>query len=88
MVEKDMEDLSFEEVLEKIEDVTTKLENGNLKLDESLDEFNKGVQLIKICNNKLENAKEKIKVFLLENEQETLWEDWKEKTNGSSNVSS
>ncbi len=78
MGKEKLDELSFEEVLDKLESITSNLENGNLKLEESLEEFNKGIELIKICNNKLETAKEKVKVFLLENEQEVPWESWKE----------
>ncbi|MDK2986402.1 MAG: exodeoxyribonuclease small subunit [Clostridia bacterium] len=70
--------LSFEEALGQLEEVICKLENGSLDLDKALEEFNKGVQLVKECNKNLEAAKEKVKIFLIENGQEIPWESWKE----------
>ena len=62
-----MENLSFEESLEKLEEIVNKLENGNVPLDEAIDEFNNAMQLVKICNDKLNNATEKVNKILTEN---------------------
>jgi Exonuclease VII small subunit. len=34
-----MENLSFEESLEKLEEIVNKLENGDVPLDDAIDEF-------------------------------------------------
>ena len=58
------EELSFEESLEKLEEIVNKLENGNVPLDDAIDEFKKAMDLVKICNEKLEVAEESIaKIF-------------------------
>ena len=36
-----MEELSFEESLEKLEEIVNKLESGDIPLDEAIDEFNR-----------------------------------------------
>ena len=64
-----MENLSFEESLEKLEEVVNKLENGNVPLDEAIDEFNNAMQLVKICNNKLNAAEESIAKIVKDNEE-------------------
>lgn len=62
-----MENLSFEESLEKLEEIVTKLENGDVPLDDAIDEFNKAMQLVKLCNNKLSSAEESIAKIVQDN---------------------
>lgn len=62
-----MEELSFEESLEKLEEIVNKLENGDVPLDDAIDEFGKAMQLVKECNNKLTTAEESIAKIVKEN---------------------
>lgn len=62
-----MENLSFEESLGKLEEIVTKLENGDVPLDDAIDEFNKAMQLVKLCNNKLSAAEESIAKIVQDN---------------------
>ena len=55
-----MAELTFEESLEKLEEIVEKLENGDVPLDEAIDEFNEAMQLVKVCNVKLTSAEESI----------------------------
>ena len=64
-----MENLSFEESLEKLEEIVTKLENGDVPLDDAIDEFNNAMQLVKICENKLSKAEESIAKIVQDNGQ-------------------
>jgi len=62
-----MEELSFEESLEKLEEIVNKLENGDVPLDEAITEFNKAMNLVKSCNEKLEAAEESIAKIVKDN---------------------
>lgn len=62
-----MEDLSFEESLEKLEVIVEKLENGDVPLDDAIDEFNNAMQLVKVCDEKLTKAEESIAKIVEEN---------------------
>lgn len=62
-----MEDLSFEESLEKLEEIVEKLENGDVPLDDAIDEFNNAMQLVKVCDEKLSKAEESIAKIVEEN---------------------
>ena len=62
-----MENLSFEESLEKLEEIVNKLENGDVPLDDAIDEFTKAMQLVKVCNTKLNNAEEAIAKIVEDN---------------------
>ena len=62
-----MQDLSFEESLEKLEEIVNRLESGDVPLDDAIDEFNNAMQLVKICNTKLNNAEEAIAKIVQDN---------------------
>ena len=62
-----MDKLSFEESLEKLEEIVNKLENGDVPLDEAIEEFNNAMQLVKSCNEKLNNAEESIAKIVKDN---------------------
>lgn len=62
-----MENMSFEESLEKLEEIVNKLESGDVPLDDAIDEFNKAMQLVKTCNDKLNSAEEAIAKIVQEN---------------------
>lgn len=51
---------SFESALSKLEDVVLKLEKGEETLEESINLFKSGTELVAFCNNVLKNAEQKI----------------------------
>ena len=56
-------DIKFEEALEKLEESVKRLEGGNMSLDESLLAFEEAVKLVKICNEKLESAEQRVRIL-------------------------
>ena len=62
-----MQELSFEESLEKLEEIVNKLETGDVPLDDAIDEFTKAMELVKICNAKLNNAEDAIAKIVQDN---------------------
>ena len=62
-----MQELSFEESLEKLEEIVNKLETGDVPLDDAIDEFTKAMELVKVCNAKLNNAEEAIAKIVQDN---------------------
>ena len=63
------EELNFEELMVKLEDITNKLENEKLSLDDSVKLFKEGMQISKECNSKLEDAEKKITILINENNE-------------------
>lgn len=57
------EGLRFEEALDRFEQIVHRLEEGNLSLDESLNLFEQGVKLSKICSQRLNEAQRRIEVL-------------------------
>ena len=55
--------IKFEEAIEKLDSIVSKLESGSVSLDESLSLFEEGVGLIKLCNEKLESAEQKVRIL-------------------------
>ncbi len=53
--------MTFEEKLEKLEEVLKKLESGEASLDESLKLFEEGVTLTRECSELLSGAEAKVK---------------------------
>ena len=62
MAKKD--DLSFEELMEKLEEITTKLEKEQISLDDSVKLFEEGMNISKECNKKLEEAEKRITMLV------------------------
>ncbi len=58
---------SFEESLDELEALVDRLERGQLLLDESLELFERGMKLARICNRKLSKAERKIELLIEEN---------------------
>ena len=56
MTEKTATQPDFEKALQELESLVEKLESGNLSLDDSLDEFKRGVQLTRQCQQVLDKA--------------------------------
>lgn len=59
-----MAELKFEEALKKLEKIVQELEDGDLPLDESLERYEEGIRLSKVCAKKLEAAKKKVELLL------------------------
>lgn len=55
---------SFEEAFEKLEAIVHKMDEGELPLDESLQAFEEGVRLIRLCVKMLDAAEAKVETLL------------------------
>ena len=54
----------FERSLAELEAIVDKLEQGDLSLDESLQHFERGVQLTRACQSALKQAEQKVEILL------------------------
>lgn len=52
--------LQFEEALQRLEEVVKKLEAGNVPLDAALSCYEEGIELIRLCNEKLDAAQQRV----------------------------
>lgn len=60
MAEENDKNLSFEESLKELEEIVSRLETGEVPLDDAIDEFKRAMDLVKECDEKLNGAKEAI----------------------------
>lgn len=59
------EDISFEEALVKLEEAVAQLEQGDaLTLDESLQAFEEGIRLTRLCREKLDAAELRVQQLI------------------------
>jgi len=72
-VEKE-NDPTFKEAIEELEKITDSLESGELELEQSLALFERGVTLIKYCQDKLDSTQAKVELLVdsLEGEIESV----------------
>ena len=64
----------FEEAIEELENIVETLEKGELNLEDSIDIFQKGVELSKYCSKRLDEIEKKISI-LIEDEDGEIKEE-------------
>ena len=62
----------FETSFGELEKIVDKLENGQLNLEQSLDDFERGINLTRSCQSALNNAQQKVQILLKKNDQSSL----------------
>ena len=62
--DKPPQKFDFEKALEQLEKIVSDLESGELTLDKSIRAFEKGVELSRLCQKKLEVAEERVKKLI------------------------
>ncbi|MDY0396485.1 exodeoxyribonuclease VII small subunit [Virgibacillus halophilus] len=64
------EELSFEDAMKELESIVEKLEAGDVPLEQAITYYQKGMDLSKICNDKLSDVEEKM-VRIINSQGET-----------------
>ncbi|MDR7072679.1 exodeoxyribonuclease VII small subunit [Fictibacillus barbaricus] len=70
MAEKMSKKMTFEEAMEQLEEIVEKLEQGDVPLEESIDLYQQGMKLSKLCHTKLKNVEKKMDTILHEDGEE------------------
>ncbi len=63
---------SFENALEQLELIVSRLENGELPLDTALTEFERGIQLVRAGQQKLQQAEQRVQILLSDDQKSEL----------------
>lgn len=58
-----MAEKTFEQAITELEGVVTKLESGDISLDDSIKLFNEGMNLSALCNEKLSQVNSQIELL-------------------------
>lgn len=61
---KKPENLSFEQSLNELETIVASLEQGEVSLDDALKQFERGINLVRQSQAKLEQAQQKVSILL------------------------
>lgn len=54
----------YEDALNKLEKIVSKMEEGNISLEESLKLFEEGIRLSRFCNQKLDEAEKRVEILM------------------------
>ena len=64
LLNKKIEDLTYEDAFNRLQKITELLEDGNVSLDDSIKYYEQGILLKNFCEKKLKDAEMKIKNVL------------------------
>ncbi|MBQ8342439.1 MAG: exodeoxyribonuclease VII small subunit [Clostridia bacterium] len=53
-------EISFESALEELQNIVNALEAGNVGLDQSLGLYERGIELVRLCNKRLDEAQQRV----------------------------
>lgn len=66
----DIAPINFEDSMEQLETLVTRMEQDDLSLEESLKTFEKGIQLTRLCQKALTDAEQEIKILMTDGEED------------------
>lgn len=69
MTKSQYEELTFEQAIGKLEEIVDKLEEGDVPLEKAIDYFQDGMEISKICNDKLTKVQDKMVTILAEDNE-------------------
>lgn len=69
---KKAESLTFEQSMQELETLVSKMEQGDLPLEDALQSFERGIQLARHSQQKLQDAEQKVQILTSQNDQHTL----------------
>ena len=72
MAKRNQKTPDFETALAELEELVEKMEQGELSLDESLKQFERGVLLTRVCQKSLQEAEQKVQILLEKDGQTSL----------------
>lgn len=61
------ENVSFEAAMERLESIVSRLESGDVPLEQAIELFQQGMKLSHLCSRKLEQVERKIEMLVEEN---------------------
>lgn len=62
----DEKKISFEQAMDQLESIVEKLEEGDVPLEEAISFYKEGMELSKLCHDKLKNVEEQLAQIITE----------------------
>ena len=70
--------LTFEEAMDKLEQIVSEMERGGIPLEQMMSKFEEGAKLAKYCQEKLAGLKKKMEILTRRPDGSTAWSDMSE----------
>ena len=67
-----MDNITFEQAMSRLEEIIAALEDNQISLEKSVDLFQEGIKLSKICSDKLAGIEDKVAKILVDGKLEDL----------------
>ena len=67
---------NFERAMERLEGIVEQMESGKLPLEDLIVRYEEGMNLVKICRERLANAEQKIEIIARDNAGKTTVKDF------------
>lgn len=64
MSDNKISNISFEYAVKELEKIVEELESGEMTLEDSIDKFQRGIELSKFCSRRLDEAERKISLLV------------------------
>lgn len=58
-----IEDLTLEEGFEKIDELIETMADGDISLEESFDKYKLGMEILKVCSDKIDKVEKQIEIL-------------------------
>lgn len=68
-IKAESEQPDFESAIAELESLVQRMESGELSLEDSLREFERGVQLTRLCQDQLKAAEHRVKLLAADGEE-------------------
>ncbi|MGO1059103.1 exodeoxyribonuclease VII small subunit [Planococcus sp. FY231025] len=62
-------DIKFNQAMEQLEEIVRQLEQGDVPLEEALTLYQKGMELSKVCHDKLQSAEKQLVTMMQEGKE-------------------
>ena len=66
----DKQEIPFDEAMLQLENIVRQLEQGDVPLENAIELYQKGMELSKLCSDKLQSAEKQLVSFMDENREE------------------
>lgn len=63
-------EIPFDEAMQQLENIVRQLEQGDVPLENAIELYQKGMELSKVCSEKLQSAEKQLVSFMGENNEE------------------
>ncbi|MER2261763.1 MAG: exodeoxyribonuclease VII small subunit [Psychrobacillus sp.] len=68
-------EIPFDEAMLQLEQIVRQLEQGDVPLENAIELYQKGMELSKLCSDKLQSAEKQLVSFMGENKEEVGQDD-------------